>query len=487
MTTLETWRKNALRAFHGNEFTRAMNLAKNVLAQIDTDASMWQLHGLCALQLEQFETAVKSLQRALDLLGNHAEVLNNLGIAKRRAGDIRGAIEAYERSLAITPDVSAVHNNLGDAQVAEGCFEKARLSFTAALEIAPGDSSARFNLANLLRDMGELDASLSHYEILREQTPNDSYLRWNAALAYLAQGNWATGFELYEARFHLTHMAKPPIPAGLPRWRGESLADQTILIVTEQGFGDIFQMLACAHRLKIQGAKIMVQSSPRLHRLLMASPVVDGVVAEGDSCVQADCYEWLMSLAGRLQIETTDTPSTAPWLVAPTGETAKWRELLPKNDKLKVGINYQGSVTFPHDAYRSMALKEWSSLWARRDISFVSIQKGAGEEQLEQVPEGAVLNLGKHLDVAEHAFSQTADCLTELDLLITSDTAVAHLAGALGCRVWVLLSTVVDWRWGISGERCSWYPSMRLFRQTVRGDWSSVMKNVGLALDEFSK
>jgi hypothetical protein len=273
----------------------------------------------------------------------------------------------------------------------------------------------------------------------------------------------------------------------MARWNGEPLDAKRILIISEQGFGDLFQMLACASRFKQRGASVVVQCHTRLHKLILASDVVDAVVDESANNVRADFYEWLMSCPGKLHLEADDVPATKSWLSLPEIPDGKWKELLPQDERLKVGIHFQGSPDFPHDQFRSLALSHFKPLWERDDVALVSIQKGYGVEQLEGLSDSEVIALGDTLDTGEHAFVDTARCIHELDVLITSDTAVAHLAGAMGCRVWVVLSTVVDWRWGIKGEACSWYPSMRLFRQRVRGNWSSVISDLAGALDQISR
>jgi tetratricopeptide (TPR) repeat protein len=414
-------------------------------------------------------------------------VLNNLGIAKRRHGDIDGAVKAYTGSIRLRSDLAPTHNNLADARVAQGQWTEAIASFRTALMINPADASTKFNLANLLRDMGEHEQSCSHYETLIRLFPDDAEVKWNAALSYLASGHWRTGFRYYESRFELKHMQKPPLPEGVPRWNGESLQDKKILIVSEQGFGDLFQMLACTARFKNQGAQVVIQCHPRLHRLVLASEYVDEVSDDSQTNVEVHFYEWLMSCPDKLHLEAGDVPANRSWLSLPGGDTcdAPWQALMPKGGKLKVGLNFQGSPDFPHDNFRSLALPYFKPVWERDDIRLVSIQKGFGEEQLQELPKDAMTVLGHLLDTGDDAFVDTACCLHELDLLITSDTAVAHLAGAMGCRVWVVLSTVVDWRWGMNGEACSWYPTMRLFRQRERGQWEPVISDIMQALDKL--
>jgi tetratricopeptide (TPR) repeat protein len=486
MSQSDQSRQLAMESFQRGDYETALEHCGRTLQSSADDAMTWQIRGLCALQLGHFKVSIEALEKTLSLSGDDPEVLNNLGIAKRRDGDIEGAIAAYTQSIRLRSDLAPVHNNLADARVAQGQWSEAITSFRTALMIQPQDASTKFNLANLLRDMGEHEQSLSHYETLVREFPDDAEVKWNAALAYLASGRWRRGFGYYESRFDLKHMDKPPIPKGVPRWRGEGLSGKKILIISEQGFGDLFQMLACTVRLKQLGAEITVQCHPRLHRLIKAAPHVDRVIGETERGIDVDFYEWLMSCPDQLNLESDDVPANESWLVLPEGSPAEsWRDLLPKGDKLKVGLNFQGSADFPHDNFRSLALSHFKPVWERKDINLVSIQKGFGEEQLQELPDDAVTVLGHLLDTGDDAFVETAYCLSELDLLITSDTAVAHLAGALGCEVWVMLSTVVDWRWGTKGGACSWYPSMRLFRQRERGEWKPVIMDVMQALDKL--
>lgn len=487
MSQSDPSRQLALESFQQGDYQGALVHCSRALEQAADDAMIWQVRGLCALQLGQFEESILALEKTLSLSGDDPEVLNNLGIAKRRHGDIAGAVQAYTQSIRLRDDLAPTHNNLADARVAQGEWAEAIASFRTALMINPQDASTKFNLANLLRDMGEYEQSSSHYENLIERFPDDAEVKWNASLAYLAIGNWRRGFRYYESRFDLKHMQKPPLPQGVPRWNGEPLHEKKILIVSEQGFGDLFQMLACTVRLKQLGAQIVVQCHPRLHDLILASPHVDQVTDDSLTGIEVDYYEWLMSCPDKLHLESGDVPAHENWMKLPArdNQATPWKDLLPNDGKLKVGLNFQGSPDFPHDNFRSLALSNFKPVWERDDVHVVSIQKGIGEEQLQELPKGAMTAVGHLLDTGDVAFVDTAYCLRELDLLITSDTAVAHLAGALGCEVWVVLSTVVDWRWGVRGEGCSWYPTMRLFRQRERGQWDPVIFDVMQALDRL--
>ncbi len=484
MSSNEDFGRLALEHFQKGDYVAALENARTVLGQSAKNAIMWQICGLASMQLGQFEAALAALEQALELSGDDAELLNNIGIAKRRLGDFDGAIDAYSKSIELDPRLAASHNNLADALMTQNRWEDAVASFRTALLIMPQDVSTRFNYANLLRDMGEHKEACSQYENLIEHCPDDHEIKWNAALAHLGKGDWPKGFEYYESRFGLEHMAKPPVPKDVPRWAGESLAGKKILVISEQGFGDLFQMLACANRLKERGAEILVQCHSRLHRLLLASGVVSEVCDESPEHPPCDCYEWLMSLPGKLHLQADDVPSSSHWMCPPADGDDAWKEALQSRSGFKVGLNFQGSPEFPHDQFRSLDVRYFQPLFQREDVTMVSIQKGFGEDQLDKLPKGSLVAVGHLLDTGEDAFVDTARCIHALDLLITSDTAVAHLAGAMGCRVWLVLSTVVDWRWGTKGGLTSWYPSMRLFRQRKRGDWEPVIEDLMQALDQ---
>ena len=483
MSKSEELSRLALEHFQSSNYVAALEHARAVLRETDDHAMMWQICGLAAMQLGQYQAGLEALEQALRLTGDDAQLLNNIGIAKRRVGDLPGAIDAYELSLKLSPDLAATHNNLADALVAQNRWEDALISFRKALTIHPQDISTRFNYANLLRDMGESAQACSQYENLIELCPNDSELKWNASLAYLARGDWGKGFEYYESRFELDHMAKPLLPSGLARWDGQPLDGKKIVVISEQGFGDLFQMLACASRLRNQGAEVSVQCHRRLHKLLLASDLISHVYDEDGKSIEADYYEWLMSCPGKLHLQAGDVPTSTHWLRPPHAGDDAWKEPLLDTQRLKVGLNFQGSPDFPHDAFRSLDVRHFMPLFERDDLKMVSIQKGFGEDQLDKLPKGSLIAVGHLLDTGDDAFVDTARCIHALDLLITSDTAVAHLAGAMGCRVWLVLSTVVDWRWGLSGSNSSWYPSMRLFRQRSRGEWGPVIEDLMQALD----
>jgi len=332
---------------------------------------------------------------------------------------------------------------------------------------------ARHNLAITLADQRQFDQAASEYrEILARQADHvDAHI--GLATTLLHSGRFDIGWPQYEWR--LKHPSMPPPPPGCPAWRGEPLAGRTVLLLSEQGAGDTLQFVRYAQSVKQRGGRVMVQCARPLVSLLASCQGVDAVIAADQPLPPIDTYAWLGSLPGIFGTSLQTIPQHAAYL-NPRAETIDpWRQRLSQEDGLKVGIAWQGNPIHPRYRDRSIPLAEFSRLARLPGVRLFSLQFGAGREQLATIDQAA-----RSVDFGDELgdFESTAGLIANLDLVVTCDSAPAHLAGAVGAKVWVALTYACDWRWLADRTDSPWYPTMRLFRQQRVGDWSEVFRRI---------
>jgi hypothetical protein len=308
----------------------------------------------------------------------------------------------------------------------------------------------------------------------------------NLGTALTRQGRHDEATPCYEESVRLKPLC-PPAPIlcrsfAQPLWDGSDLGGRTLFVYSQQGYGDTFQFVRFAHEVKQRGGRVILECHPELRRLLATVKGIDRLIGHGSGLPAFDVQAPLLNLPRILQISAETAPARVPYLHSDPTLVDHWRQELQKSAKFLVGIAWQGNPTYRYDAGRSIPLVHFARLARLEGVQLISLQKGQGVEQLrapqhvdtEEAVLRTVPDLGSRLDQASGAFMDTAAVMMELDLVITSDTAVAHLAGALGVPVWLALPRVPDWRWEVEREDTPWYPTMRLFRQKRYGDWDAV-------------
>jgi hypothetical protein len=303
--------------------------------------------------------------------------------------------------------------------------------------------------------------------------PQSASTHWNRALALLQGGDYARGWPEYEWRWRRPG-ARPRLSTDRPAWDGRPLEGRTILLWCEQGLGDAIQFARYAPRVQRQGGRVLLQCPGILRALFRTLPGVEAVLAEGEALPAFDVHAPLLSLPALLGTTLATVPAEVPYLSADPALVGAWRKKLAAVPGLRVGVAWQGNPHHKWDRHRSVHLAAFAPLARVGGVRLVSLQKGPGAEQLAalrgRLP---VVDFGDDLG-ASGPYPDTAALMRGLDLVVTVDTATAHLAGALGVPVWVPLSTIVDWRWLLGREDSPWYPTMRLFRQAQLGDWGPV-------------
>jgi hypothetical protein len=417
--------------------------------------------------------ALRALSIALALSPALPVAHHNRGKILYDRGHYVAAAGAYRRAIVLRPVAAESHWTLGAALAALGRNRLASRQLHRALALHPASVDALQNLGVIAARGDDLDRAEGRYGRALAVDPAHAVTLFNWALARLARGDWATGFDAYEARWQLPGRARPS--ASIPRWSGQRLHGQTIVVEAEQGFGDTIQFVRYVPCLRHRSAKSLLRVQPELFRLMQSLRDIDGVVGEAD--VQADFSIPLLSLPRLLQASPSTIPRDMPYLQARSDLSLRWARRLKDMPGYRVGLVWQGLTHDPFLADRSVEFEVLQPLLAVAGCRFVSLQRDGGRADLQRsaVP---IADLGAELV----DFADTAALVSQLDLVISIDTATAHLAGALAVPVWMLLKAGADWRWAPHEDRTPWYPSARLFRQRHYGDWREVIARAAAEL-----
>lgn len=474
----------------------------------------WSNRGLILSGLGYRHQALACLRRALFLDRNYLPAYPHLGRLLRQLGRLQDAAQCFEDALRLKSDDAAMHYEAGLTYCNGNNFKLARRHLRAALQLQRDDLRSLRLLATCYEQLGEQEeAALCHARVLKLQPDDpetlekialrqqrdgdyqaalDSYrralahapqtmqarLQHKQAFLHLLLGHFAEGWAAYEARL----LENNRMPDFLLRWRwdGRELPGQTLLVHWEQGHGDTLHFIRYLPLVKARVGRVVLACQAALQPLLAGCPGADEVIASDGEHWPDDYKYWTLTASLPHLLGVAEPLEEAPYLHADAEKIRIWQQRLAAQDGLKIGLAWAGSPTNRRDAERSCDLQQFASLAAHSGVHFYSLQKGAAAEQA--APPG--LNLqGCERDLED--FSDTAALISCLDLVICVDTAVAHLAGALGRPAWVLLSARPDWRWQLQRDDSLWYPSLRLFRQPQPGDWDSVFSAVAAALPEF--
>jgi len=430
----------------------------------------------------QYGEALRHLWTAVSLRPQDTLILIALGTTLMSARRSDAAIPVFQQACRFSPAEAAYWNQLGLSLFDAGRFEKAEEAFCRALDLDPKLVSAHNNLGSLYKAMGRTHEAFSCFELALTLDPGSQKTRWNRALTLLAAGEMERGWEEYEWRWKTPDT--PPRQLPKPLWNGESLEGRTILLYAEQGLGDTIQFIRYAELLKQRGARVAFEAPSPLADVLKSLRGIDQLFLQGEPLPDYDYHSPLISLPRVFQTNLQNVPAKVPYLQANPERVAHWKAQLRQQcgrEDLLVGISWQGNPHHQWDHFRSMPLANFESLTMIPAIKLVSLQRGPGIEQIEsfnRLVSNKLLVPTEGRQTTSAHLAESADLMAALDLVISVDTAPAHLAGALSLPVWTLLSFVADWRWMIDRPDTPWYPTMRLFRQKTFGDWQYVMMNV---------
>ena len=468
-------------ALKAGEYERGIELIDQALLIDGTAAAAHNNRGNAFMLLQRQEEALASYDRALALKPDHAEALYNRGLMLNKLKRFEEAAASFDRVLALKPGYAEAHCNRGNALREMGRLEEALAGYVRALACKPDFALAHFNQGIALSELGLLEAAIASYEKAIACDPDHAEARGGKGMSLLALGRLAEGFEFYEWRKNLTDPRRERAYPQ-PQWAGQrDLAGKTLFIHWEQGLGDTVQFCRFVPLARQSGARVVFAAQNVLLPLLQPLAAEVELLGGREEPASFDYHIPLLSLPGALGITMADLPRAIPYLAAEPARVAAWRERLGGHG-FRIGICWQGS-TNRIDRGRSPPLAAFQPLAAIPGVRLISLHKGSGEAQLEALPAGmAVETLGEAFDPPGAAFLDTAAVMQACDLVISSDTAVAHLAGAMGLPTWVALKQVPDWRWMLGREDSPWYPGMRLFRQQQAGDWAGVFARMAAAL-----
>ncbi|TAJ85831.1 tetratricopeptide repeat-containing glycosyltransferase family protein [Reyranella sp.] len=438
----------------------------------DADSFVQQLRlASQAHRAGRLDEAIASYLRLLAVRPYHAELHNNLGVALRLAGKLEASVAHHRLSLAADPQNPALHSNLGNALRAANRPDEAVKHHFQSIALNRDYAEGFFNLALCLRDLSRLDEAVGCFSRALTLNPDSRRSRVELAIALLMRGELAPGFAAYEARKRLPETPTPEFPQ--PAWDGGPLEGRRILLYPEQGLSDVLLFVRFARELKRRGATVIVLCQALLKELLRAVDYVDEVVAEGEALPSFDLHASMVSLPHLCCVDFIALSTEPAYLRAPDDSRIKLGTL--DRAKLRVGIYWAAMPGQAQDRQRSVPFSQFLPLAGDPELLVFSLQGGVHQKDIQQFGAGGLVHdVGRGI----FDFAEAATALSQLDLLISIDAPVAHLAAAMGIKTWVLLPSAADWRWQLGGESAPWYRSARLFRQSVSGDWSPVFAAV---------
>ena len=431
----------AVQHHRAGNLAEAERLYHQILAVDPQNFNALHLLGVLAYQTGKHDVAVERIHQALGVYPEFHEAYNTLGAALRELGRLEEAEASYCQSLRLRPDYSEAHNNRGNILRFLARPEEAALSFQEAIRFNPANADAHKSLG----------------------------------MMWLLLGKFEQGWAEYEWRWRCSDFVIPNFPQ--PLWDGAALQGRTILLRAEQGLGDTLQFIRYAPLVKARGGTVLTVCPEALVRVLHGCPGIDQLIAMGSPLPPFDVHTPLLSLPRLFGTTLATVPASVPYLVADPQLEAQWQGALRAYPGFKIGIVWQGNPRHKSDRYRSCPLTQFEGLARLLGVRLISLQVGAGREQLAALGERfPVIDLGGQFNPA--SLAEAAAVVKHLDLVIAVDTALAHLAGALAVPVWVPLPVAPDWRWLLEREDSPWYTTMRLFRQRQRGDWQEVFARV---------
>lgn len=472
-----------------NNLGNVMQMKKNPAAaiacyekaiKIDPNMMNFQLNLFNMLiNIKEYHTVKQLVPRYLKKNPDSIELQMMKAIAEYKCDDFSRAEKTIKKIIQKYPKNGDAFNTYGNIEFAKHNFPAALIQYEKAIAITPTSETYLLNRAHCYRELHQMRKAIACYQSVLANNPKSAEAHFNIGFCYLMIGQYLEGWENYEWRWLQAEHISNKQNFTQPEWKGESLTGKTILVHSEQGYGDIIMFSRFVHMIPNHDTKIILQTRGALLTLLASSlKNVSAFVAKGSQLPAFDYHVSFASLQYLFKI-TPDNLPTQPYLQPNQAQIDRWKNIILASKKLKVGITWSGSKSNPH-RFRSCSLLFYKKLFSIPDIEWFSLQK----EPHDEIKKYTCLT---DLDKQIMTFSDTAAAISQLDLVISIDTSVAHLAGALGKPVWVLLSSQIDWRWMLKREDSIWYPTARLFRQPEFNDWESIFKRLHSELSALAK
>ena len=449
-------------------------------AELLTKVEKLQHQGLLLQKEGELDLAVSVYERVLELGGDSAQTRFNLGAARLKQIRPNEAIEQFKAGVRIKPDEEGLHLGIANAYKLMGNMDAAETHLEKELEVCPESIYAAVNLGWMLEEQNRVPEALVQYRKAMYYNVNDPVLRWNHGLACLRLGDYSRGWRDYEYRWDALKKQKPP-SYGTPKWHGEPLTGRRLLLHSEQAFGDSIMFTRFALRLASINESVYLQCQPQLKRLFAAQNELHAVLGMNEHAPEHDVHASLMSLPHLMHLTRETDMSSQPYLKLDEQSFEPLPAVSNSESKL-VAVTWASAPNSEITEKKSIPYGEFQQLFKVPGCHFYSVQVNADD--------ATIANLKRQPNVSDLSrsiidFKDTADYLRQMDLVISVDTATAHLAGAMGIPTWVLLPYAADWRWRMHRNDSPWYPTMRLFRQQHAGDWEQVLEEVGHCLFNY--
>ncbi len=430
--------------------------------------------------LNRLEEAITGYEHALESKPDYVDALYNMGNTYLTLEQMEKAAECYRRTLALDPQHENACVNLGNALRVLKRLEAAAHSYRRATEINPQYAEAHSNWGVALQEMGHLDEAMRSYEMAVKLKPKFIEAQMNMGLIHLMRGEFARGFSLYEWRWQAGEVEQRHFTR--PRWHGEDLKGKTLLLHAEQGYGDTLQFCRYAPMLQSLGARVILEVPQTLMGLMQSLPGVDVLCAQGDSLPEFDFHCPMISVALAMKTSLETIPNPGPYLSVPPSLRHQWARVLGEPTQPRIGLAWRGNPQHKNDHNRSLRLEEWVRELPA-GLAYVSLQKDVLAHEQALLDRYQIRSFTEHIQ----DFSDTAALCGCVDLVVSVDTSIAHLAGALGRPTWALLTHVPDWRWLLDRQDSPWYDSVRLYRQDPDRQWGPVLRRVAQDLQSIGQ
>jgi tetratricopeptide (TPR) repeat protein len=439
--------------------------------------------GTLLVELGRPHAALSNYERAIELRPDDAQARFHRGVVFSALGQWDRAVASYDKAIALQPDYSGAQSNRGVALMRLGLVEEARANFERMIDLRPDNAGAHYNLGLAHFALQQFDDTLASLAQATALEPDFAGAHHNEALVRLLKGDFALGWEKFEWRWTHKDMVSKRRAFAQPLWLGDAdLSGRTILLHSEQGLGDAIQFCRYVPMVAKKGAKVILEVSPLLKDLMQSLDGRATIIAFGDPLPDFEFHCPLMSLPLAFKTRLETIPAEVPYLSAHPDDVEKWRPRLLASSGPRIGLVWAGNPKLANDPQRSLSLQSMLPVVSSPGAQFFSLQKDLRKGDREVLQRNARIHaLGPDLGT----FADTAAVVSMLDLVISVDTSVAHLAGALGKPVWLLLPFVREWRWLLERDDSPWYPSARLFRQSRDGDWNGVLERVARELSRL--
>ncbi|MDR3550139.1 MAG: tetratricopeptide repeat protein [Candidatus Babeliales bacterium] len=515
--SFETLFNQATQEFRNNNYDQALSLYESSVQLNNQCHQAYFNMGLLHIHKQNYPQAIETLQKALAIDPQYAKAYMHLGIAYKSNKQLDKALEKFKKAIDINPQYTeallqyarALNENSQFAQSAhyfkkaldmqkndantllelantlnmDNQTEQALQCYYQILKSLPNSTSILYNIAYTLKKLNRIHDSFPYYKETIKLEPNHSEAHFSLGLAYLAIGDFDNGWKEYEWRWKRDHNDERKF--GKPLWDGSNIEGKTILIHAEQGLGDGFQFIRYAKMIKDLGARVIVAAHPPLVQFFGLCPYIDQVVSLFGSLPAFDVHVPMLTLPYCFKTRLDTVPHDIPYLYADPKLVASWKEKLSHNTNFKIGICWQGNSNYSTHflrtavAAKSVPITKFLPILTMPNVTVYNLQKITGEDQLKDLPQGTnFVCFDGDFDDKHGRFMDTAAVMKNLDLMITVDTSIAHLAGGLAIPVWCMLPEPADWRWMLKRTDTPWYPNMRLFRQPESGDWDTVINTI---------